>query len=61
MSVLAILVHLGRAIVDAHNNAKVRNLMDAMPREARKSARRHDPADAPEDERPDRPVRHGGR
>lgn len=61
MSVLGILLHFTRAVVHAHNNAKARNLMDAMPPEARKSARRQDPADAPEDERSDRPVRHGGR
>ncbi|OBQ78766.1 MULTISPECIES: hypothetical protein [unclassified Mesorhizobium] len=36
MSVVGILLHLGRAIIHAHNNAKVRNLMDASPPETRR-------------------------
>ncbi len=28
MSVLGILLHFSRAVIQAHNNAKVRNLMD---------------------------------
>ncbi|WP_176480042.1 hypothetical protein [Mesorhizobium sp. WSM3859] len=36
MSVLGILLHLGRAVIQAHNNAKVRNLMDVPPPEARR-------------------------
>ncbi|WP_181183522.1 MULTISPECIES: hypothetical protein [unclassified Mesorhizobium] len=35
MSVLGILLHFGRAVIHAHNNAKTRNLMDPMPRQAR--------------------------
>jgi hypothetical protein len=31
MSVLGILLHFSRAVIQAHNNAKVRNLMDAPP------------------------------
>ncbi|WP_167449222.1 hypothetical protein [Mesorhizobium hawassense] len=29
MSVLGFLLHFSRAVIQAHNNAKVRNLMDA--------------------------------
>ncbi|WP_167498661.1 MULTISPECIES: hypothetical protein [unclassified Mesorhizobium] len=29
MSVLGILLHFSRTVIEAHNNAKVRNLMDA--------------------------------
>ncbi|TIO21915.1 MAG: hypothetical protein E5X93_16460 [Mesorhizobium sp.] len=36
MSAVGILLHLGRAIIHAHNNAKVRNLMDASPPETRR-------------------------
>ena len=46
MSVLAILVHLGRAIVDAHNNAKVRNLMDTLPPRAHPEAGKEGPGAA---------------
>ena len=35
MSVLGILLHFSRAVIHAHNNAKTRNLMDAIPRQAR--------------------------
>ncbi|WP_131802873.1 hypothetical protein [Mesorhizobium sp. ORS 3428] len=35
---LGILLHHSRAIIDAHNNAKVRNLMDAMPPRAHAEA-----------------------
>lgn len=31
MSVLGILLHFSRAVIHAHSNAKVRNLMGAMP------------------------------
>ncbi|TIS60990.1 MAG: hypothetical protein E5W93_09350 [Mesorhizobium sp.] len=41
MSVVAILLHLSRAIIHAHNNAKVRNLMDAPPPEIRRDNGRH--------------------
>ncbi|MDX8531736.1 hypothetical protein RFM41_08730 [Mesorhizobium sp. VK25A] len=61
MSVLGILLHFTRAVVLAHYNAKVRNLMEAMPPEARKGARRQEPASALEEECSDRPVHHGGR
>ena len=57
MSVLGILLHFSRAVIRAHNNAKVRNLMDAMPAEARKGAKRQNPADAPKEELSDRPFR----
>ena len=41
MSVLGILLHFGRAVIQAHNNAKVRNLMDVPPPEtSRDRARR---------------------
>lgn len=32
MSVLAILLHFSRTVIQAHNNAKVRNLMDTRAR-----------------------------
>ncbi|KUM23838.1 hypothetical protein AU467_08425 [Mesorhizobium loti] len=38
MSVIGTLLHLSRAVIHAHNNAKVRNLMDAMPPQAHTEA-----------------------
>lgn len=61
MSVLGNLLHFTRAVIYAHNNVKVRNLMDATPPEARYGLKRQDPTDAPEEERSDPPLRHGGR
>ena len=44
MSVLGTLLHFSRAIIHAHNNAKVRNLMDVPPPEThRDRARRVSP------------------
>lgn len=40
MSVLATLLHFSRAVIHAHNNAKVRNLMDASAPDVRNDARR---------------------
>ena len=61
MSVLGILLHFGRAVIQAHNNAKVRNLMDATPPEGRKGVGLQDPADTLEKGRSDRSVRRRGR
>ena len=57
MSVLAILVHLGRAIVDAHNNAKVRNLMDTLPPRAHPEAGKEGPGKHESHGRHDTPPR----
>jgi hypothetical protein len=35
MSVLASLIHFSRAIIEAHNNAKARNLIEGSPPPAR--------------------------
>lgn len=40
MSVLATLLHFTRAVVRAHNNAKVRNLMDTPRAQAEAGAER---------------------
>ncbi|MDX8465533.1 hypothetical protein RFM26_07525 [Mesorhizobium sp. VK23B] len=48
MSVVGILLHLSRAIIHAHNNAKVRNLMNAPPPEIRRDMSRHGSPDTPE-------------
>ncbi|PBC05856.1 hypothetical protein [Mesorhizobium sp. WSM3860] len=49
MSVVGILLHLGRAIIQAHNNAKVRNLMDASPPETRRDMGRQVSPATPEE------------
>ncbi|TGP22130.1 MULTISPECIES: hypothetical protein [unclassified Mesorhizobium] len=59
MSVVGILLHLSRAIIHAHNNAKVRNLMDAMPSDVGKDARRQASSDTTEDK--SGAIRRGGR
>ena len=43
MSVLGILFHFSRAIIQAHNNAKVRNLMDVPPPRAHAEAGKEGP------------------
>ena len=50
MSVLGTLLHLSRAIIEAHNNAKVRNLMDVPPPEARRGMGRRVSPNASEKE-----------
>ncbi|RWL43596.1 MAG: hypothetical protein EOR60_21115 [Mesorhizobium sp.] len=50
MSVLGILLHFGRAVIQAHNNAKVRNLMDVPPPEVRRERGRQVSPDASEKE-----------
>jgi hypothetical protein len=50
MSVLGILLHFSRAVIHAHNNAKVRNLMDAPPPETRGDMGRRVSPDASEKE-----------
>jgi len=57
MSVLAILVHFGRAIIDAHNNAKVRNLMDTLPPRAHPEAGKEGPGKHESQGRHDTPPR----
>lgn len=41
MSVLGILLHFSRAVIQAHNNAKVRNLMDAPRARTEAGKERH--------------------
>jgi hypothetical protein len=48
MSVLASLIHFSRAIIQAHNNAKARNLIEGSPLETRKDAGRRAAPGAPE-------------
>jgi len=50
MSVLGTLLHFSRAIIHAHNNAKVRNLMDAPPPETLGHRGRHVSPNASEKE-----------
>jgi hypothetical protein len=50
MSVLGILLHFGRAVIQAHNNAKVRNLMDVPPPETSRDRARRVSPDASEKE-----------
>ncbi|MBZ9817176.1 MULTISPECIES: hypothetical protein [unclassified Mesorhizobium] len=50
MSVLGTLLHFSRAIIHAHNNAKVRNLMDVPPPETRRDMGPHVSPDASEKE-----------
>lgn len=50
MSVLGILLHFSRAVIQAHNNAKVRNLMDAPPPETLGHRGRHVSPNASEKE-----------
>ncbi|RWA62879.1 hypothetical protein [Mesorhizobium sp.] len=61
MSVVAILLHLSRAIIHAQNNAKVRNLMDGSAPNVRNDTRRQIPRGATENEPSRRPSRYGGR
>ncbi|SFO42866.1 hypothetical protein SAMN03159463_01865 [Mesorhizobium sp. NFR06] len=61
MSVLGILLHFSRAVIQAHNNAKVRNLMDAAPHETRKGLGRQASTGAPEKESGARSPHTGGR
>jgi hypothetical protein len=51
MSVLGILLHFGRAVIQAHNNAKVRNLMDVPPPETSRDRARRVSPEASEKER----------
>ncbi|TGS12348.1 hypothetical protein EN852_019300 [Mesorhizobium sp. M2E.F.Ca.ET.209.01.1.1] len=50
MSVLGTLLHFSRAIIHAHNNAKVRNLMDVPPPQIRRDRDRPGSPDASEKE-----------
>ncbi|TPI16675.1 hypothetical protein [Mesorhizobium sp. B4-1-1] len=50
MSALGTLLRFSRAIIQAHNNAKVRNLMDVPPPETRGHMGRHVSPDASEKE-----------
>lgn len=61
MSVLGALFHFTRAVIHAHNNAKVRNLMDAMPPEGRSDVGRQASPGAPEKEPGVQCTRTGGR